>query len=76
MAPYSGDPEHLSTGHRQLRQHPRCEVVADRISVCNSRVWTSAGMTSGRDLAQRASGGLEVGCCFFGVSFAGTKHLP
>jgi len=33
------------------RQHPRCEVVADRIFVRDGRVWTSAGVTSGMDLA-------------------------
>jgi transcriptional regulator GlxA family with amidase domain len=33
------------------RQHPRCEVLADRLFVQEGRLWTSAGVTSGIDLA-------------------------
>lgn len=39
-------------GSEELRrQHPRCEVAADRIFIRDGRVWTSAGVTSGMDLA-------------------------
>ncbi|HZI15552.1 MAG TPA: GlxA family transcriptional regulator [Myxococcus sp.] len=33
------------------RQHPRCEVRADHIFVRDGPIWTSAGVTSGIDLA-------------------------
>jgi transcriptional regulator GlxA family with amidase domain len=33
------------------QQHPRCEVLPDRIFVRDGRIWTSAGVTSGMDLA-------------------------
>jgi transcriptional regulator GlxA family with amidase domain len=33
------------------RQHPRCEVLADHIYLRDGHVWTSAGVTSGIDLA-------------------------
>ncbi len=33
------------------RQHPRCQVLADQIFVRDGSVWTSAGVTSGIDLA-------------------------
>lgn len=33
------------------RQHPRCEVLPDQIFVRAGRIWTSAGVTSGIDLA-------------------------
>jgi transcriptional regulator GlxA family with amidase domain len=33
------------------RQHPRCQVLADQIFVQDGSVWTSAGVTSGIDLA-------------------------
>jgi transcriptional regulator GlxA family with amidase domain len=33
------------------RHHPRCQVLADQIFVRDGRIWTSAGVTSGIDLA-------------------------
>lgn len=33
------------------KQHPRCEVLVDQIYVRAGRIWTSAGVTSGIDLA-------------------------
>jgi transcriptional regulator GlxA family with amidase domain len=42
---------HWMASEELQRQHPRCEVVADRIFVRDGRVWTSAGVTSGMDLA-------------------------
>jgi transcriptional regulator GlxA family with amidase domain len=33
------------------RQHPRCEVLPNQIFVRDGRIWTSAGVTSGIDLA-------------------------
>ena len=42
---------HWVASEELQRQHPRCEVVADRIFVRDGRVWTSAGVTSGMDLA-------------------------
>ncbi len=33
------------------RQHPGCEVLGDRLFVREGRLWTSAGVTSGIDLA-------------------------
>jgi len=33
------------------KQHPRCEVLANQIFVQDGRIWTSAGVTSGIDLA-------------------------
>jgi transcriptional regulator GlxA family with amidase domain len=42
---------HWIASQELQRQHPRCEVLADRIFVQDGRVWTSAGVTSGMDLA-------------------------
>ncbi len=42
---------HWMGGKELQQQNPRCEVVADRIFVRDGRVWTSAGVTSGMDLA-------------------------
>ncbi|MFY0569448.1 GlxA family transcriptional regulator [Archangium lansingense] len=42
---------HWASSADLQRQHPRCEVLADRIFIRDGRTWTSAGVTSGMDLA-------------------------
>nr|AJY78080.1 putative regulator [Myxococcus virescens] len=42
---------HWVAGGELQRQHPTCEVSADQIFIRDGNVWTSAGVTSGIDMA-------------------------
>lgn len=42
---------HWVAGGELQRQHPLCEVSADQIFIRDGNVWTSAGVTSGIDMA-------------------------
>jgi transcriptional regulator GlxA family with amidase domain len=42
---------HWVAGEELQRQHPRCSVNADQIFIRDGHVWTSAGVSSGIDMA-------------------------
>jgi len=42
---------HWNFGDRMRRQFPRCDVDLDKIFVQSGRIWSSAGMSAGIDLA-------------------------
>jgi transcriptional regulator GlxA family with amidase domain len=42
---------HWSAAAELARQHPRVQVDPEPIYVCEGRIWTSAGVTAGMDLA-------------------------